>query len=632
MISIDQKRLTLVMIRWIVLVTLSALVLSCGDKGLPREKPNVLWILLDTLRAENLSCYGYERETSPNIDALASRGALFENNFSQATWTGESVSTYMTGRYFPAQYLDLAQLREVRLPADGEYLLPEIFSENGYQTAMVTMNDVWFSYQSRIVRGFDQFIGVDPENPVKVSFEELNEQIIRFLERPPAKPYFLYVHAWDTHFPHNLEPPFDRWIDKGYDLSRIEQSHRFGAMSNEHGTFSAQDQEYLRSLYDGSISFADYHIGRLMEWLETAGELDNLLIIISSDHGEALAEDGRTIAHAGAKTYDEVTRVPLILAGPRVPRGTRVESITENVDIFPTIVELASLDSPAVTNGESLIPTFSTDTSSMGESFAFTKFHGRSAFSLRGRNFRYEIRRGQEFLYPVPDKVASRRNVLTQYPAAADVMRTHLLKKYVPLSEEESLGPLIATFLTLREALGGATDRLRAMGVVAAEEGRDPTEMGTTDDRWLLYYDQLFSASFSEDAPTIELRTPVKNGRYNVLLEILCDRSFSKYPASSLDVLVEDEVEFRTISCDLPPDEPARKVFIPLGKYDIVDGFFDAEISEGESTMWASFSRFALVVDSQEAMSGFLRIIETNRATPEEEIETIKKIEALGYI
>jgi arylsulfatase A-like enzyme len=614
-------------------ISLALLSSSCdGNRDQRSAKANVIWILLDTLRADSLHCYGYERNTSPNIDALASRGVLFESNFAQGTWTAESVSTYMTGRYFPAQYINLAQLREVRLPAKGEYLLPEIFRENGYTTMMITMADAWFSGQSRLVRGFDEFIGVEAKNPAKVSFEELNEEIFSYLDRQHGQPFFLYIHAWDPHFPHDPRPPYDRWIDPTYDGSQIEQGNRFGARHLERSGFSKRDQEYLRALYDGSVLYADHQFGLLIKRIKGLKLLDSTLIILSADHGETLGEDGKTVAHAGAKTFDEVTQVPLIMAGPGVPAGHRVDCITESVDIVPSIIDLLNLKSRAKPDGRSLYPLMFGSSAEPPDNNALTIFSGGRDYSLRGKSFRYERRQSKEYLYPVPDRVATRRDVLAEHPAVAKVMRDKLQTRLLQLTDSSSPGPVIAILFNLREVFRGDQECMNAMGVTLAGEGEEPHSCGSTDNKWLLYYDQLYSASFSENVPPLKLRTPVENGRYKVLVEILCDKAYSAYPASSLKVLVEYELEFKKVACDSTNSAAKRNVFIEIGEYEIRDGYFDATIKEGDKTSWATFSRFALVVDSEEALAGFAHVFGEKPMTREDEIKTIERLKVLGYL
>jgi arylsulfatase A-like enzyme len=598
------------------------------------RRPHVIWVLLDTARAD-FSCYGFHRETSPNIDRLASTGVLFENHFSQALWTADSVPSYMTGRYFPAQSLAINGNfePEVRLAPASERLLPEVFRENGYQTAMFTTDFDWFSEQSRLYQAFDDAFLINPKMPPLASFAELNSQIFPYLARAREKPLFLYVHAWDAHFPHHLEPPYDRWLDKSYDARHLEQANSFGVRRSDGEPFSEADKQHLRGLYDGSILYADAQIGRLFDRLKELGLFESSLIVISSDHGEALGEDGRMVSHGGFKTYDEITHVPFILSGPGLPSGRRIQSFTENADIFSTLVDLLGLETRAESDGRSLVPLVFGANDIAERDFVFSK-RENLLFSLRTRQFRYDydLETHRDALYPVPDRIATRVNVIQRHEGAARRLRERLFSDIVPLWEASQRTPLLGVFLPCEKLLPTDEDEISRRGVVLSIRGKTPTEQSTRDDKWLLHEGQLFAASFSEDVPPLALQARVRDGEYSIMAQLRCDADLAGNPASSFSVRVEDDEEARLISCSREEMNQRRFVFRNLGVYTIQNGTFDVQIDDGEPGHWLALRQFVLVGRSAEAQREFKRLFSDELLSQEDVQKRREQLEALGYL
>lgn len=183
-----------------------------GHSPTPQEpapsgnKPSIIWIVLDALRAQSLSCYGYERQTSPFIDSLAARGVLFENHYTQGTWTFPSVPSYMTGRYFPVNCLHPDGKLSPRIPPNNERLLPSRLSEAGCHTGLFTAHPM-ISRASRLCRAFHRtqalFEGRAAEKTwLSDCVDEIADGICAL---PP--PFFAYAHLMDTHAPHTPFPP-----------------------------------------------------------------------------------------------------------------------------------------------------------------------------------------------------------------------------------------------------------------------------------------------------------------------------------------------------------------------------------------------------------------------------------------
>jgi len=380
----------------------------------PNGKLNVIWIVLDACRSRNLSCYGYKRTTSPTIDRLAAQGVLFENHFAQGLWTAISVPSFMSGLYYPAMCVSTGNILDPRAPAPGELLLPEILKRNGYHTWCVTANS-HIGPMTRLGRAFDEYRFMTwPKQSGKPYLDDLNQVV---LERLPAlpKPFFLYVHAMDTHFPHVLPPPYDRWLN-GKDVGRIRDGQLVlpdgGSRPKQGEPFSAQEKEQLTGLYDGSISRADDAIGALLGMLESTGLAKNTIVLIGADHGEELGEDGYYLQHGN--TTDEVMQVPLIMAGPGIPEGKRVAEFTENVDIVPTLCELLGVKTDAEFDGKSLVPAMNGKKHTPRD-FAVAvngTYESRPEVVIRNQNYKCILKNpGDEMvMFCCPDNASSRRS------------------------------------------------------------------------------------------------------------------------------------------------------------------------------------------------------------------------------
>ena len=146
----------------------------------------------------------------------------------------------------------------------------------------------------------------------------------------------------DTPFPHMLEPPYDRWVDADIANPRLRQLARDEGMP-----YAMSDKTGLGALHDGSIRYADDGVRQIPDTLSSLGLRENTMVIMGADHGDALGEDGVTVGHPIGGTFDELLCVPLIMAGPGVSAGTRAAQMTQNTDIFPTLMELLGIETSA---------------------------------------------------------------------------------------------------------------------------------------------------------------------------------------------------------------------------------------------------------------------------------------------
>jgi len=597
-------------------------------------RPNILWILLDACRT-NMACYGYERITSPNIDALAARGVVFERTYTQGNETVVSVPSYMTGRYFAAAciglYGEYEEYRNVRLPVKGEFLLPDVLGKNGYETAMIAQGGAWFSVQDRLPRAFDEFVGVDPGQPPLVTFEELLPHVMDYISRKRSRPFFLYLHTWDTHFPHAPEPPYDRFIELGYPRDSIEQSNAsYSARRVDNDPFNERDKQFLRAIHDGSILYADAHVGKIVAQLAALGILDDTLIIISADHGDVLGEDGQTVGHGRTATYEGVARVPLIMAGPGVPQGRRVPYLTQNIDIFPTVLALANAKSKAETDGVSLLPWMRGEKAEAPHAYAFIKAKTGPIFSVRDSQFNYEheLATRREALYPAPDRLGARRDVLAEHPQRAEQMRAYLEQTIVSRWQARDASPVMAVFLKAQRYL---TVRVGSGGPVVWTETA-PTEKGRDDGAWSLYRGQFFAAPFAEMVAPLRFSAEVRDGRYGVWAEVLEATDYGGHPASSIAIRITGMPSFRTMTCQAKDIEEPILVHLKVGECCIEGGVFEAVVKRGKPTHWASLKNLVLVPCEPRAEAEFERLIRSEAATQKETLQRLDELEALGYL
>jgi hypothetical protein len=283
-----------------------------------RDDLNVLFVLVDTLRADRLGSYGYERDTSPNIDALAETGLRFAQQVSQSSWTKCSMSSLWTGLY-PAR---TRSLRAYDVISDAATMPAEIFQEAGFRTAAVWRNG-WIAPNFGFAQGFEIYLSprgrrgphlnrVDNPN---IALEGSDANVIdsarEFLRVNGHERWFLYLHMMDVH-----------------QYAYSEDTALFGVAYSDS--------------YDNSIRWVDSLLGHLFEDLDQQGLRERTVVVFSADHGEAFGEHGSE-GHAH-DVYGEVTTTPWIVSFPfRLEPGIVVEARSENVDLWPTVLEIVGL-------------------------------------------------------------------------------------------------------------------------------------------------------------------------------------------------------------------------------------------------------------------------------------------------
>ena len=366
--------------------------LVSGKMAIP--KLNVIVMVLDALRARNVSCYGYDKETTPNIDKLAARGIAFEKAYCTINTTDPSLTSIFTGM-FPLRHGITNHGARVtpeeidKFNRSGIKTLPEILNNHGYATCCVDWLGRWHK------KGYDRYSEEDAKPKAQKNFaasmsrwyhrlpkpvrgvvrniynrfqsqqltaERYTDLAIDFL-KDTTEPFFIFLHFWGTHIPYQAPKDIAEKF-RGTEKSTLKIKTIIDSIPNEEYKdyftnklfYGARDPLDVVAKYDGAAYYVDQQIGRLVQALKEKGIFDNTLLIITADHGESLIEHGIYFDHHGL--YQEIMHVPLVMSCPSViTKALRVPDPIQHIDLFPTILDLAGcgLDKNSI-DGQSLRP------------------------------------------------------------------------------------------------------------------------------------------------------------------------------------------------------------------------------------------------------------------------------------
>jgi len=312
---------------------------ACGGErpGSSPGRSDVLFVVVDTLRADHLGCYGYARDTSPAIDELAREAVLFERAYASASWTKPSVASMITGLY-PGRH---GVVRLDHVVSAATPTLAERLRGAGYATAAVVSQRLIgsrFGYE----RGYEHFSEEEAGGHRNVSTRGVTKEALRLLGelRGEERPFFLFVHYFDPHtaYQRHREHAF-----AGPGAGRLRGGEPAPVLRSLDPPLSDEEISFLRAVYDEEIRSTDAGIGELVSWLADAGGLDRTLVVLAGDHGEELVERGR-LGHTET-LYEEIVHVPLIVRPPLYTGGgRRVAAPVSLVALPATILELIGLE------------------------------------------------------------------------------------------------------------------------------------------------------------------------------------------------------------------------------------------------------------------------------------------------
>ena len=315
--------------------------------------PNVVIVMVDTLRADRLGCYGATPSPTPTLDALAARGTLFETMVAQASWTMPSVATLLTGLYPRDHGLDGWSAGAL---ADSIPTLAERAGLAGITTFGAAANPL-MSSRTNVARGFETFVDV-PRNAKTRTWghhSEITRPFLHWAERNRAHRFLAYLHYMDVHDPYTppaaLRPPPPTGLRPEIVEGRVGGfTQKTGAPQPAKPT--PAEVAYLGALYEAEIRDWDAGLAALLAGIERLGLADSTVVLVVGDHGEEFYEHGQ-LTH-GYHVYDETLRVPLVITGPAVAPG-RSASPAQGIDVFPTVAGLLGIPLPAGLPGRNLL-------------------------------------------------------------------------------------------------------------------------------------------------------------------------------------------------------------------------------------------------------------------------------------
>jgi len=423
------------------------------------EAPNIIFITVDTTRADRMGFLGNKLGLTPNLDAVARQGVVFEKAFSQAPLTPVSHATIFTGTYPQFHTVtDFGHPLPSLLPS-----VPEILQKSGYRTAAFIGSlilDPKAQMAPGFDRGFDFFdAGFHPkQGPNESRYETVERRgrdviahTIAWLNKKTQAPFFIWVHLYDPHAPYDPPPPYDK---------------RF------------QDP------YDGEVAYSDACLGKLFQYLRQRGLYDRSLIVMMSDHGESLGAHGESMH--GIFLYDETIHVPLLFKLPgSLLAGKRVTTRVRLLDVAPTLLSMLSLPLPPTFQGESLVPEMKSSPKAPGDlpAYAETEYPHR-AFGWAGiramRTGKYlYIRAPKRELYDQTVDKKAEKNLAASSPAVTDTLGAQLDKFYDQTTSYHGKPQQAAT-------TAEQSENLAALGYVsssAAGQSQDPLQGADPKDK-----------------------------------------------------------------------------------------------------------------------------------------------------
>lgn len=352
---------------------------------------NIILISLDTLRADHLGLYGYERFTSPTLDALASQGVVFDDASTVAPWTLPAHASMLSGRFPKShQVTSMSSKLPARVPT-----LATLLAANGFDTAAVVSSEWLRREVFNVTKDFNHYQWVRTRPWRRNPSTWVTDQAMEWLReaRQASKRLFLFVHYYDLHTSYSSQPAYEALFVRPYsghadgtglqmsranwaplreacrtnpDLAACPEVEELapGKKRDEGETaielgplapFDAEDLDHLRDLYDAEIRQLDTELGRFFALLRMEGFLDDALLIVTSDHGEEFMEHGH-VEHFLSLQPQEVIHVPLLLRGPGIPAGLRLSAPVSIVDIAPTILAQLEIPAPRWLEGMDLSP------------------------------------------------------------------------------------------------------------------------------------------------------------------------------------------------------------------------------------------------------------------------------------
>jgi len=424
------------------------------------ERPNIILITIDALRQDHLSCYGYNRNTSPNIDKLAKDSVVFTQAISQGSFTPTALYSILTSTY-PSTH----GVYKFGITVNPCLMtLPEVLKNNGYYLGFISgRGDLKEFDFSKIEKEFDTFYSGDNKF---IKTDEVIQNATEWLRLNKKKRFFLWLFCYDTHAPYR--PPFPYNEEFVNDKLRYENVRYAplgnGSMKDYDGykvipqvvvENNIGDVNYYISQYDGAIRFLDRELGILFAELKRLKLHENTLIVITSDHGESMGEHDFYFMH-GQNLYDELIKVPLIIKYKIIGTNKRIDKQVQSIDILPTILDIAKIKAPREVSGVSLLPLIKNGRYPVRYAFSEAPVLKQECIRTEDWKLIYKGKNDQYELYNLKDDPKETKNL-----ADAEKTQFQSLKKKLHdwINEERPKA------ITQKQFLDDATkEKLRSLG------------------------------------------------------------------------------------------------------------------------------------------------------------------------
>ncbi len=349
------------------------------------RKPNIVLIVVETLRADHVGCYGYNRNTTPFIDKSAGEnGIIFNNFFSVAPWTNPAVASLFTGFYPQSVFAPLQHKQAIRqtLPEESD-TIAEIMNKSGYYTIGL-IDHPGINSKLKYNQGFAEFIQLQNIHHGHrwqgIPKKDLMNLISKKLKKSNNKPKFIYLHLLYPHLPYEPFPEF---------------KNMFG---QRHQDIRETEKQGMINMYDAEIRYTDEVIKEIYKMLKNYKLLNNTWLIITADHGEGFWEHG--LYEHGNSLYNELLKIPLIIypAGGRNNKPREINHFLSNIDIFPTMLDIAGINPPKDIHGKSLLGYLAGEDHAPGLLFSESP-HSRIVHALSCQDDTYKL------IYKAPEKI-----------------------------------------------------------------------------------------------------------------------------------------------------------------------------------------------------------------------------------
>ena len=433
-----------------------ALSLALAAAPAHAEKPNVIVILVDTLRADHLEPYGYGKDVSPNVAKWASEAVVFDNAISQNAWTVPSVATLLSGVYPQAhKCLMFEEGKEVEMDtlSDDQDMLAEQFKAAGYTTSAIVKTKV-IAAERGFGQGFDSYTFVPGSQAWGPAGQELTDATIAWLDKQ-ADPFFLYLHYMDPHSPYQAPGDYFEKYASGSGSTLTGSHEEVRAFKTGGATPSDADIERLYALYDGEIAYWDVQFGRLLDALEAQGKADNTVIVLTADHGEQFGEHGGWFHE---HLYQENIHVPLAISAPGA-KARHIDTRVQQMDVAPTVASLAGVEHGQHWQGRDLAKAVAGAKAPEGDSYA-EYAHKKTLISPDG--YKIILGEGGDLMYDLNKDPGETKNIVATEAATFNELKARLVKLW---EESKALSSNFAE-AEAQELAEEDVEALRALGYI----------------------------------------------------------------------------------------------------------------------------------------------------------------------